>query len=165
VLFVAADATCPAPGAAEDALQDGVHDVSVDRLSSVALTDAATLCWYRAHRRDEDCRHVTSRDVIASWETGAIGDFQTYIMSCDAEGMLYGIQLNEPVGTMSEAALAMPMECPAVVVPSEDDVERFGLEVGELVDSDFFPAKQRCTYTTHYDCIGGDGNVPGGGLQ
>jgi hypothetical protein len=159
-LFVSADAACPAPGAVEDAL-----DVSVDRLSGTRLTDPATVCWYRAHRRDDGCQHVYSRGEIASWETGAIGELQTYIMSCDADGMLYGIQLNEHVTSESEALAAMAKECPATVSPPEADVERFGLEVGAFVDSDFFPAKQQCLYDVHRACVGGGGGKPLWGLQ
>lgn len=164
-LVVAADATCPSPGVAEEAFRAAGRQLVVDRLLATTWTAAVTLCWYRAQSAKESCNHHYTR---AHWvELGAppATASPSYALSCDADGLLYGEAFIVAVTTPNEAVAATAVGCPITIAPDDDALQFHpDLALGEFVGSDFFPAQKVCSYSTHYPCGGGAG-IPSGGLQ
>jgi hypothetical protein len=115
---------------------------------------ARVVCWYRSTEAEglTPCFLGTRQSMLADatraeqapsegiavWATG-------YMLSCDAEGTLYGKIILVDATDPSTALPAGPVACPDMVTP-EPTAEDKVISVTTLVGSDAYPARVTCDY-------------------
>jgi hypothetical protein len=139
-------------------------DPSIDEPATTELLVPGTICWYAVTFETLACHEAPTRERVLESVNSRGEDPYSISISCDLDGFLYPEWLPTPATTPREAAAATLAECPASTHRKFQYLGDRG-EVGELVTSDFIPARVLCNYDLHRECSGGCGAAPSGGLR
>jgi hypothetical protein len=152
-----ADRTCPSAREEQARVDSELPPLGI-KIHSEARTEVAigarVVCWYRATEAEgidicflgtretmlADATHPepTPNESAGAWSTG-------YLLSCDAEGALYGQVILADAADPSTGLPTAPIDCPESVTPEPTASGKL-TSVTTLVGSDEYPGRINCDY-------------------
>ncbi|WP_437592837.1 hypothetical protein [Sorangium sp. So ce1000] len=165
IVTLRADQMCPSAREVQARVDSEVPRtggiVDSEARTQVAI-QARVVCWYRSTEAEgiTPCLWGTRASMLIDAtrpeqapDEGLATSSTSYLLSCDAEGTLYGQIILVADANASTGLPAAPVDCPEEATPAPSAAEKL-TAVTTFVGSDEYPARVTCEYdtTVHFPC-------------
>jgi len=160
-----ADQMCPSARevqAREDSSVPHIGTIVVSEARTRVAIQARVVCWYRSTEAEgiTPCFWGTRASMLIdatrpeqALDESLATSSTNYLLSCDAEGTLYGQIILVADANASTGLPAAPVDCPEEATPPPSAAEKL-TAVTTFVGSDEYPARITCEYdtTVYFPC-------------